>query len=120
MKALFYAWLMLAILLSLTACGPAPVTTFTGPPGERGLTGATGAAGTNGTTITAIQFCPDSVATYPSTFPEYGLCIGNVLYAVYSIPNAFLTEIVPGNYSSTAIGSSCSFTVKANCVIQGL
>lgn len=92
-----------------------------GPPGERGATGATGSIGlpgtngyngTNGTVITPIRFCPGPAPTYPTVFPEYGLRIGNNIYAVYSIPNAFLTLVIPGRYNSTGIGSSCNFTVN--------
>lgn len=111
----------------------------TGPPGPRGESGPTGAAGTNGkdgasgpagvsgstgaagqagTIILPIKFCPNSVAVYPSVFPEYGVCIDNKLYAVYSANDGFLTEIPPGQYSSNAIGSSCTFTVLLNCQIQ--
>lgn len=72
--------------------------------------------GTNGTVITAIQFCPGSTI-YPSTFPEIGFCINNNIYAVYSANGGFLTEVVPGNYSSDGINASCSFTVNPNCQI---
>lgn len=82
-----------------------------------GLVGATGAAGLNGTIITPVKFCSQS-PSYPTTFPEYGLCINNNLYAVYSANDGFLTLIPPGVYSSNAIGSACSFTVLANCKIQ--
>lgn len=70
-----------------------------------------GTNGTNGTVIKAVQFCAGT-PTYPSTFPEIGFQIDGVLYAVYSIPNAFLAVIPPGTYSSNGINSSCSFTVN--------
>lgn len=69
-----------------------------------------------GTVITTVQFCPGTTS-YPGEFNEIGFCINNNLYAVYSANNGFLTYIPPGNYSSNAIGSSCSFTVATNCDI---
>lgn len=66
--------------------------------------------------ITIVQLCPGT-PTYPSTFPEDAECIDNALYAVYSANDGFLTELTPGLYQSNAIGSSCTFTVAANCVV---
>lgn len=80
--------------------------------------GHDGTNGAPGTTISSVQFCPGSIATYPTTFPEIGFCIEGNLYAVYSANDGFLTEIPPGQYLSNAIGSSCNFTVLSNCVIQ--
>lgn len=79
--------------------------------------GPQGIPGAYGTTVTPVQFCPGTT-TYPTTFNEVGFCIGGSLYAVYSANDGFLTLIPPGTYSSNAIGSSCSFTVLPNCVIQ--
>jgi hypothetical protein len=64
-----------------------------------------------------VQFCP-GVTTYPQTFSEIGFCINNQLYAVYSIPNAFLTLVPPGMYSSNGINSSCTFNVGLNCEVS--
>lgn len=80
-----------------------------GPAGERGLPGP-------GEAFTTVRFCAQP-SVYPTLFAEYGVCISGHLYAVYSIPNAFLTLIPPGRYSSTGINSTCSFTVLANCVV---
>lgn len=71
----------------------------------------------NGTMINAVQFCPGTT-TYPSTFAEVGFCISGNLWAVYSQNGGFMTEVVPGVYSSDGINSSCTFTVLPNCVIQ--
>lgn len=70
----------------------------------------------NGIIITPIQFCPNPT-TYPTTFSEIAFCINNNLWGVYSQNGGFLTEIVPGTYSSNGINSSCTFTVQANCII---
>lgn len=114
--------LLAVVVLTNTGCtkGPQGAQGIPGPQGPSGNTGATGisgAAGTNGTVITIIQFCP-GVETYPSVFPEVGLCINNKIYAVYSKNDGFLTEVVPGAYNSNAVGSNCNFTVLPNCVIN--
>jgi len=80
------------------------------------LNGTDGQAGTPGTVITPIQFC-SGTGSYPSTFPEVGFCINNNLYAVYSANGGFLTEVLPGTWSSDGINNSCTFTVSANCVV---
>jgi hypothetical protein len=100
----------LFIMLLLSGCGK---------DGTNGLDGKSvqGPAGSNGTVITTVQFCPGT-SSYPSTFPELGLCINNNLYAVYSANDGFLTLIPPGSYNSNAIGSSCTFTVLPNCSIS--
>jgi hypothetical protein len=82
--------------------------------GTNGTNGANGTNGTNGTMVTPVKFCSSD----NSTFPEYGLMIGNDLYAVYwgSAPasphrsQAFLTKLVAGNYQSTG-GNNCLFTI---------
>jgi len=86
--------------------------------GPQGIQGDAGPRGADGTQITIVQFCPGVTPTYPTTFPEVGLCIDNQLYAVYSANNGFLVLVTPGRYSSNAIGSSCSFTVLPNCVVN--
>lgn len=68
--------------------------------------------------ITPVQFCPNVTPTYPTTFPEVGFCIQGNLYAVYSANDGFLSLIPPGTYVSNAIGSACTFTVLADCVIK--
>lgn len=96
----------LIILCLLTACaGPR------GPAGES-IKGEPGPADE----ITVIKLCPGTT-TYPGVFVEVALCLENKLYAVYSANNGFLVELVPGHYSSNAIGSACSLTVKDNCEV---
>jgi hypothetical protein len=70
----------------------------------------------NGTVITPIQFCPNPT-TYPTTFSEIAFCINGNLWGVYSQNGGFLTEIIPGTYSSDGVNSSCTFTVQPNCII---
>lgn len=88
-----------------------------GIPGMTGATGATGAAGSNGadgTKVTPVKFCK----TDNSKFPEYGLIIGDELFAVYwgttpaspNVPQSFLTKLVAGNYMSTG-GNNCLFSI---------
>lgn len=89
--------------------GPAGPPGPAGPAGERGLPGP-------GESFTTVRFCAEPSA-YPTLFAEYGVCIKGHLYAVYSIPNAFLTLIPPGRYSSTGLNSTCNFTVLANCEV---
>ena len=104
---------------------------ITGPAGADGADGQDGADGTNGadgqdgsdgqdaSPTTVVQFCPAQGATTYGHFPEKGLCIANKLYGVYyDGHNAFLAEIVAGNYTSTSTGLACSFTVVGGCVIQ--
>lgn len=97
-------WFIVSALL-LGACG------------QQGPVGPRGPSGLDGTTITTVQFC-SGTTTYPTTFNEVGFCINGVIWAVYSANNGFLTEVPPGNYSSNAIGSSCSFTVLPGCIIN--
>lgn len=63
-----------------------------------------------------VQLCPGT-PSYPNTFIEYAICYQGNLYAVYSIPGAFLTYIPPGNYTSNGIGSNCNLIVSQNCTI---
>lgn len=98
---------LLILSLLITACSK----------GDSGSQGPPGPAGLDGTQITVVQFCPGTT-TYPGTFVETGLCINNKIWAVYSANNGFLTEVVPGTYSSNAVGSNCTFTVLPGCIIQ--
>jgi hypothetical protein len=122
--------LLLLLMISISACkgnqgsvgpqGPVGIPGETGPQGAigpAGTNGINGANGSNGTVITVVQFCPGVDPSYPSTFPEVGLCINNNIYAVYSANDGFLTLITPGLYESNAVGSSCTFTVGDNCEI---
>lgn len=91
-----------------TATGSSPAIVCDGIQGVQGLQGIPGTA------ITPVKFCN----TDTSTYPEYGLMIGTQLFAVYwgtapysgNNKTAFLTEIIPGNYTSTG-GNGCSFTI---------
>jgi hypothetical protein len=76
-----------------------------------------GTNGIDGTLITAVQFC-SGTGVYPSVFPEVGFVIGGHLYAVYSANGGYLFEVLPGRYSSNAIGNSCSFTVNADLTVS--
>lgn len=110
-------------LIFLTNCGSqgyAPnLIAVPGPKGDTGATGPTGSPGQNANPVTVVQLCPNSTAHYPNVFVEEALCINKQLYAVYSIPNAFLTVLTPGAYRSDAIGSACNFTVTQNtCVLS--
>jgi hypothetical protein len=89
-----------------------------GPQGLPGPQGIPGPTGQDGTQITVVQFCPNDTPSYPSTFPEVGVCIDNQLYAVYSTHGGFLALLTPGIYNSNAVGSNCDFTVLPNCQIQ--
>lgn len=91
-----------------------------GSQGMQGVQGLSGLDGAAGTVVTPIKFC----ASDHSAYPEYGLYIGGRLFAVYwgptlssSASQAFLAEILPGNYSSTG-GNNCAFTVNSNGVVQ--
>lgn len=106
-------YIILSTLLILVACFPGPGII----PGPIGPSGPKGDPGLDATQITVVKFCPNSVANYPSVFPEIGLCINSKLYAVYSANNGFLVEVIPGVYQSNAIGSSCSFEVQNNCLV---
>jgi len=93
-------------IATITCPGSAPVSI------QDGQNGATG------TVITLIQFCSGFTQSYPSTFAEYGLCIDNQLYGVYSANGGFLALLPPGTYSSDGINSSCTFTIGNNCEIS--
>lgn len=87
-----------------------------GSNGSNGIDGSNGTNGLNGTQITTIKFC-SHLPIYPSTFPEYGVCIDNMLYAVYSANGGFLTYLPNGSYSSNGKNSACAFTVNG-CIIS--
>ena len=77
-----------------------------------------GSNGAAGTLVSTVEFCPSLGATvYPSSFPEYGICIEGNIYAVYwNGSNAFMAEVVPGEYASTS-PQGCNFSVAANCSV---
>ncbi len=103
---------------SVPANGAAPTggALIACPDGTQSLV-LNGTPGVNGTVITPVPLCP-GVTTYPSVFIEVAFCIQSRLYAVYSANSGFLTEIVPGAYTSSAIGSRCDLTVSANCAVS--
>lgn len=88
-----------------------------GATGAQGIQGAQGPAGANGTVITPVEFCPGVTPVYPSVFPEYGLCINDQLYGVYSANDGFMALLPPGAYTSNAVGSACNFTIAAHCSV---
>ena len=99
--------------------GPSGIQGQVGPQGIQGLIGPAGIQGipgSAGTVVTFVQFCPGATV-YPSTFPEFGLCVAGQIYAVYSANGGFGVQLPLGAYSSDGINSSCSFNVLANCVI---
>jgi hypothetical protein len=79
-----------------------------------GMNGLNGVQGIAGTLVTPVKFC----STDNSTFAEYGLIIGDDLFAVYwgvtpaspKVAQASLVKLVSGNYMSTG-GSNCLFTI---------
>lgn len=100
-----------------------------GPEGVQGVQGQTGKSitGPQGPQtpiptvptpglVTVVPLCPDS-PSYPGVFVEDALCIDNALYAVYSSNGGFLTQLLPGTYTSNAIGSACNLTVLPDCVV---
>lgn len=101
------------------ACpGQDPVAVNDGSDGLQGAPGAAGAAGAPGTIITPIQLCP-GVPTYPTSFPEFAMCLGGVLYGVYDQDgdHVFLAELPPGRYRSTS-PDACNFTIGSNCEVS--
>lgn len=73
--------------------------------------------GVPGSSITPVQLCPGTIS-YPSTFIEYGWCLNNKLWGVYSANDGFLTYFPSGSYQSNAIGSRCNLTVGVNCSVS--
>lgn len=113
MKTKLTVALILSISILLAGCGPGPQ----GPAGRDGVDGVNGQDGSNGTngqdgnSVVPVKFC-NAETTYPSSFPEYGLCINNALYAVYwDKTNSWLAKIANGTYQSTATGLQCTFDV---------
>lgn len=85
--------------------------------GIDGTNGVDGRDGTNAATVEMIKFCPMITGSY-GNFPEYGFRLDGKVYAIYSLPVAFLTQLYPGNYTTTSDGQNCSFTVNADGSIQ--
>lgn len=120
MVCVFLVLALIAISLLLGGCAQGDKGD-TGVQGPQGVPGANGVDGTNGqdaTPVTVVQFCPGVTPIYPSSFPEYGVCIQGQLYGVYSQNGGFLALLPPGTYNSNGINASCTFTITANCGVQ--
>lgn len=78
-----------------------------GLPGIQGPMGPQGAPGLNGSTVVPVKFCSSSTAA----FPEYGLKIGNDVFAVYWNGQAFMTKLLSGNYNTTTGNQDCNFSI---------
>ena len=96
-----------------------------GTPGNAGVSGPTGPQGTPGTpaaSVVPVQLCPEQGAPeYPVRFPESALCVAGKLYGVFwDGTGAWLAELPPGAYRSTATGLGCDFQIKAGCEIVSL
>jgi len=105
----------IALLLLMVSCGQQQgingINGLNGTNGQDGIDGINGQDGQDAQ-LETIKFCPDLEDVYPKSFPEYGLCIGNKVYAVYSTNNtAFLSYLTPGTYITTSNGINCRFQV---------
>lgn len=111
---MFKYLVMFVMFPMIAACGRGPM----GPSGPTGAQGAPGVDGQDGqdAVATVVKLCP-GVTTYPSVFVEVALRIDSRLYAVYSSHGGFLTELVPGRYTSNTVGSRCDFTVNNDLTI---
>lgn len=90
-----------------------------GRDGANGTDGRDGVDGEDGDSVTMVRFCAGQTTVYPTSFPEYGFCIGGVLYGTYwDGHQAWTAQIAPGAYRSTATGLGCNFTVTSNCGVQ--
>lgn len=87
-----------------------------GVAGPIGGIGPQGVPGQDVTPVSLVKLCPGT-SVYPSVFIEYGLCIADQLYGVYSVNDGFLALLPPGNYVSNAIGSSCNLTIGLHCQV---
>jgi hypothetical protein len=117
---LLISLLFVGVVLLLVNCGgtTSPTPQYYPTSGPTGPQGTSGVNGTNGNGVTMVQFCPNVTTMYPSTFPEFGFCVGGILYATYwNGTNAWTAEIVPGVYMSTSTSAPCNFTVVTNCGI---
>lgn len=101
---------LLMALIALTSCG------------NRGKMGKTGMPGQDGqdAEIITVKFCPNLIDSYGTQYSEYGVCINNKVYAVYSTNNqSFLTELSAGRYTTTTPFGNCQFTVvEGSCEVE--
>ena len=65
----------------------------------------------NDTFITPVQLC-DGPA------PEYGLVVGNAVYAIYGANGGYLVLLPPGLRKYTEKNPNCSFRIKENGEIE--
>lgn len=89
-----------------------------GPAGPQGLQGVPGSAGT---VVSFVQFCPQYNLSYPTSFPEFGLCVGGDIFGVYwdsSRGDAFGAKLPQGTYRTTNTQLPCDFTIGPNCTVQ--
>lgn len=103
-------YLSIALLLMLSACQGSK-----GDPGDKGAKGEQGIqgqAGVNANPPTVVQFCQGITPSYPTTFPEIGVCLQGKLYAVYSANGGFLVYLPNGTYNSHGLNADCTFTVS--------
>jgi len=119
MTKLIYLMLLFAGCGNPTVFVPTPIPGPSGAPGQS-IVGPPGPASSPMPQVTVVELCHTCVPSYPGTFAEYGLCIDNVLYGVYSEQGGFLAELPPGNYSSNGINCSCNLTVGTNCQVVQL
>lgn len=82
--------------------------------GQNGHDGTNGQDGAPGTVIVMVKFCPGVTPHYPNSFPEWGIKIGTGIWAVYSANGGFLTQLLPGSYTTTGIGTNCNFTITTD------
>lgn len=114
--------LILLILLTfiVSACGKMNgkdgAQGAAGKPGAVGAIGPQGSPGVDTSTVYMVHLCPGA-SVYPSIFVEYAFCVNDALYGTYSANGGFSTLLPDGHYSSSAINSSCSFTVQDHCVV---
>ena|ERR1017187_5690980 len=128
MKALITFFLIVGIIgCDKSTQGEPGKTGAVGPTGNQGIQGMTGPQGSQGTAgspgqdatpVTAIQLCPNVAPVYPSTFPEWVLCIDNQLYGVYSDHGGFWALLPPGTYTSDGINASCTVVIGEGCQVS--
>lgn len=119
--------ILVVFCLTVTACGQGPqgvagLTGTIGPQGSSGSQGEPGQDGLNATPVAMIQLCPGYPTVYPSSFPEYAMCVQHKLYGVYNDgvhPLAFLAELPPGNYASVA-PQGCNLRIHGDCQVERL
>lgn len=104
---------------SIGTSGYNGATGVTGAPGSNGVNGQTGSTGAQGIGVYAVQLCTQYSGHYSSSFPEYALCINDVLFGVYwDGHNSWLAQMYPGEYKSTATSAPCNFTVGTQCEVH--